>query len=464
MAKPTLPTGLVGGEAGLVSWVNALNAFHNTHRTYEVPAGASQADIATALADAHTAGGGDVKLMGNTYTASATAGNAAFEITLPTVRFDLGGSTITFTGAGECIRVQPTPFTVEQGAQVRNGKIDGGGASNGATGIRLVDATAVVLADLIVDSFDGVGSTNLTLETTSVHNQTERTLIMGVHLNNGTVDLRIKGSGTGLPSFARTMCVDLMMNSVSGQTTVLIEGGAYLYDSYLGLRGNVAAGCILVDCVSGGAQHNRLDFGFETSGACTRFKMHATNFGAFEGSGQVSCVGGFTDNISTNTKRLLLRGGDAINQQVTPHDAVGALGVAGPVANTYPMLIDNIDDPIAAFGVLVGADIRSMYAVAYAGNAGNGFVVYKRFAGGALDEVWHFNVDGGMTILNDTALYRESAGVLKTLGCFKTGTDVTASRPSAATAGFAAQWFDATLQKPIWSNGTVWKDAMGNTV
>lgn len=45
-----------------------------------------------------------------------------------------------------------------------------------------------------------------------------------------------------------------------------------------------------------------------------------------------------------------------------------------------------------------------------------------------------------------------------------TGAAVTGSRPAAATAGVGAMFFDTTLGKPIWSNGTVWKDATGTTV
>lgn len=40
----------------------------------------------------------------------------------------------------------------------------------------------------------------------------------------------------------------------------------------------------------------------------------------------------------------------------------------------------------------------------------------------------------------------------------------TGSRPSAVTMGAGAMWYDTTLAKPIWSNGTVWKDAAGTTV
>lgn len=40
----------------------------------------------------------------------------------------------------------------------------------------------------------------------------------------------------------------------------------------------------------------------------------------------------------------------------------------------------------------------------------------------------------------------------------------TESRPNAATVGAGAEWYDATLKRPIWSDGAVWRDAAGTAV
>lgn len=37
-------------------------------------------------------------------------------------------------------------------------------------------------------------------------------------------------------------------------------------------------------------------------------------------------------------------------------------------------------------------------------------------------------------------------------------------RPSAGVVGSGAQFYDTTLSKPIWSDGTVWRDSAGSTV
>ncbi|MDQ1536872.1 MAG: hypothetical protein QOE58_1265, partial [Actinomycetota bacterium] len=45
-----------------------------------------------------------------------------------------------------------------------------------------------------------------------------------------------------------------------------------------------------------------------------------------------------------------------------------------------------------------------------------------------------------------------------------TGAAATGGRPSASVAKAGAMFYDTTLGKPIWSNGSVWKDSAGTTV
>lgn len=40
----------------------------------------------------------------------------------------------------------------------------------------------------------------------------------------------------------------------------------------------------------------------------------------------------------------------------------------------------------------------------------------------------------------------------------------TAARPSAATAGDGMMIYDTTINKPLWSDGTVWRDSAGTAV
>lgn len=89
------------------------------------------------------------------------------------------------------------------------------------------------------------------------------------------------------------------------------------------------------------------------------------------------------------------------------------------------------------------------------------------------DSVQRFNLQaGGLhewgsgAATRDTTLGRVASSVLGvgTDDCLRTGLAVTGSRPAAATAGQGSQFYDTTLGIPIWSTGSVWKDAAGNTV
>lgn len=78
-------------------------------------------------------------------------------------------------------------------------------------------------------------------------------------------------------------------------------------------------------------------------------------------------------------------------------------------------------------------------------------------------------VIGGLAFIGSdltTSLSRVATGVIGTNGqtVLRTGRGTTAQRPAAATVGAGAAFYDTTLSKPIWSDGTVWKDAVGTAV
>lgn len=57
-----------------------------------------------------------------------------------------------------------------------------------------------------------------------------------------------------------------------------------------------------------------------------------------------------------------------------------------------------------------------------------------------------------------------AAGAITAGGFVRCATYATASRPSASTAGAGAMIYDSTLGKPLWSNGSAWRDAAGTAV
>jgi hypothetical protein len=73
------------------------------------------------------------------------------------------------------------------------------------------------------------------------------------------------------------------------------------------------------------------------------------------------------------------------------------------------------------------------------------------------------------SIVRSTGNFRLYAGddnssVNMSRGVFKDRLFTTAGRPSASTVGAGSCYYDTTLSKPVWSDGTNWKDASGTTV
>ena len=64
------------------------------------------------------------------------------------------------------------------------------------------------------------------------------------------------------------------------------------------------------------------------------------------------------------------------------------------------------------------------------------------------------------------AMHNANSGVISVMEhqTTRTGLNITASRPAAATVGKGAQFYDTTLGLPIWSDGTNWRNAAGTIV
>ena len=91
-------------------------------------------------------------------------------------------------------------------------------------------------------------------------------------------------------------------------------------------------------------------------------------------------------------------------------------------------------------------------------NQSNGYFFYPNLAVSVMPQKLYF----GASL--DAFVERPAAGVIYAGPTMRTARGTSGSRPSAATVGQGAQWFDTTLGKPIWSDGTNWRDAAGTVV
>lgn len=73
-------------------------------------------------------------------------------------------------------------------------------------------------------------------------------------------------------------------------------------------------------------------------------------------------------------------------------------------------------------------------------------------------------VTNGVALSVDAATARRTVRIDGALGIVKPGTQVTASRPAAASAGKGAMFYDETLNLPIFSDGAAWRNAAGIVV
>jgi len=98
--------------------------------------------------------------------------------------------------------------------------------------------------------------------------------------------------------------------------------------------------------------------------------------------------------------------------------------------------------------------------------------IFKAFEGTEANERFSIDNNGicrwgaGGASATDVSLFRTTANVLETGtdDCLKVGRNTTANRPNAATVGKGAQFFDTTLNIPIWSDGAIWLNAAGAAV
>lgn len=74
------------------------------------------------------------------------------------------------------------------------------------------------------------------------------------------------------------------------------------------------------------------------------------------------------------------------------------------------------------------------------------------------------NATPNLTVKRHVSTAGVNVGGVEATDCWRTGLNTTANRPSAASVGAGSQFYDTTLSKPIWSDGTVWRDAAGTAV
>jgi hypothetical protein len=142
---------------------------------------------------------------------------------------------------------------------------------------------------------------------------------------------------------------------------------------------------------------------------------------------------------------------------------VSAVSGGGPYLLTVPALTNSHANGVAVVATAPPASMR--YTITYNQASQALILPYSvsigtfTFANGPLGDGLY--LDSGFASI---ITYSSGAVRLGAANAFATGRDTTANRPAAATVGVGAQFYDTTLNKPVWSDGTHWLDAVGNPV
>ncbi len=405
----------------------------------------TEAEIAGALADACAAGYGIVRLAGAAYTIAGLS-DPALDISVPGVYFDMGGATLSYVGDGVCLRARMDPFTITNAGCVRDGTILGKrydidgttvleSAGAGAIGIQTGSVIGFGWDGVTVKDFDGVGSINWDLYNEAPNTWTERCVFRRCDSRNGTFDWNGRAHEDS-PSFLYNDFGDCRFESSgTGQTAIKVTEPAQWFDCQFGFRGNVNEGATVFDLGPQTILRPQMTFSVEQ-----------TNPSA----GPVFDAKLFADGSS---KIVYPRGTFAINN-FPDYDAGRQFADyedRGVTVTFDPFVVDTIEAPTQGFGLSIGEDHLGTWTAVYDGGVGAGFSLLK--------------VGFGETLAESRVAARLDAVTWAEVG-FAPGVFSSGARPAADNVpiGTMIYVFDAGpgfVGIPVWSDGTVWRNAAG---
>lgn len=428
-----VPDGLPGATEGhnlvhedLAGWWNGREGTGEI----DVPAGASQADLADALAAAHARGYGRVRFHGDSLSATGAAGTVAFDIYLPTVDLDLGGATIYYTGAGICLRKRMDPFTITNAGEVCNGTIDGSGAAAGAIGIQTGAVIRAGWVGVTVQNFDKAGSVNWDQYNEAANTWMERCRFERCDSRNGTVTWQWRAHASS-PSFLYNDYSDARFDVEPGQTAFKTISPAQVFDPVFGFRGNCKNGSTVFDLASTSILRPMMAFSVEQTDLVTTAVLFAP------GSGQLLYPRG---SLVVNN----FPGFDT-DRQIADFEG------RGESVTFDPLIVNTIEGPLQGFGLTVSTNQLGTWTAVYDGGVGSDFALLKVPFGGTLA---------------DARVAAQLDSITKAEIGFRPGVFTSGGRPAATAvpAGTMIYISDIDDGIPVWSDGTDWRNAAGTVV
>lgn len=316
--------------------------------------------------------------------------------------FGPGSGALTFVPQGTSrIIVRPSAFTVVQGPSFSGFTVQGGSAA-GHIGIEMGDIIGTRWDDMVIRGFTGSDAVGWWWNNTT--EWTERTVVGKVHLDDNTTSLLLSING-GTNSFGYTRFLDLRINANDGQTAFATEDDALLYSSTLNLTCNVDDEGTVFD-IRDTSQLNGVFFavGAEQTNGTGGIGRRVASTAFVFGYGACRFENGLVDAFEGGARRTptwrvtsgdARRAGEDSDQDGGVVDFLGS----GEDARIYPVIFDDLQDPVAAFGVYYGENIRSPFVSMLPGTY-DAFII-GRLDGDAgsfaeLEHVFRFGPNGEM--------------------------------------------------------------------
>lgn len=445
MTLPALPA------QGSTSWYTWASGIHSAVSSSGSGGNYTQVAAATGVAATDTgaiqsaidaasgAGGGTVLLGRGTYATNAT-------ITIPhkIQLLGLGSSAtaISYSGTGIAVQHSPATEAYDTRAGIRDLQIIGTSGA-GATGLEVSDTFGFGIERVVVRDFTAGCGVRL-------HNKlrwTEGTYVEDLHIRNCATGLAFKRTAASgaHDSFGWTCLYRVAINVPPsgigvnfGETTDTI----LLYNSIINtvcwIQDNATAYRVGTNSVIDRCWARLLG---EEEGAGATGTVGVNNLG------KVTVYGEWAEGLGDSNTFGYFK----VLPNYKSSDYSQGADASGHTYRQIATITPGVQHD-AAFGYYEASGISSPYVAMYEGG-GNALKVLR--------------VNFGTKVTDATTallLLVTKDGHVYAMGAIATGKSTTAGRPSAATVGQGAMYYDTTLGIPIWSNGTVWKNASGTTV
>lgn len=399
---------------------------------------------------------------------------------------DLGQLTITYTGTGVAVQVgegageRVDYRNIVLPAVTNDNKVGTGwGSVAGSVGVLVLNANTCIITLQRVRNFE----TNLELRGEAAGCQYNTVNLP--QLSNAKIGVRFSADGTGWVNQNTLIGGRIDMDSAEGDHAT---GSRYVLmeDTSNEVNGNTFVGTALE---GNGAEYVIETYGqynlwvgcrFEASlGAAVWWRAGATRNAIMQGYGAPTVTtesGALRNEVSQAGSRRDVTGSTTAGVFNFQNDSSGAapawtvMDPATPVASNDPATAYAFAATALQIKGKRPADTQDRISI-------DGFNGRILFGSGSVAPTAMLGFDSAGLIKFTAATVYPATDNTHDLGINATrwrylrartgvitGAFATGSRPTAAGGGIGTTIFDSTLNKPIWSDGTIWRDAMGTAV